>query len=110
MGRQVYFEDEGRNRAGLRQETVTIHLYYPLVNLVKGQKKVVLKWEGGKLIDLIEELASRYDKRIKEELLDEHDVLETGYFIFVDGSKATNLLIPLQDEADIIIMTPIPGG
>ena len=86
MGRQGYFEYEERDGAGLRQETVTIHLYYPLVNLVKGQKKVVLKWDGGKLIDLIEELASRYDRRIKEELFNEHDELDTGYLIFVDGA------------------------
>ena len=69
-----------------------------------------MKWEGGKLIDLIEELASRYDRRIKEELLTGEDNLNKGYLIFVDGSRATDLFIPLQDEADVTVLTPIPGG
>lgn len=89
---------------------ITVRLHFPLTAFTKGQKKVVLDWEGGELKDVIETLASRYDRGIKETLLDENGLVDTGYCIFLNGSRVSDLSTPVQDNADIYVIMPIPGG
>lgn len=91
-------------------ETVTLHVFYPLADLVKGKKTIRMEWEGGTLAELIDELATRYGRAIKEELLGDNGGLNGGYVMVVDGHRAKDLQARLRNAADITVLTPIPGG
>lgn len=75
-----------------------------------GVDRVELREIPRTLGDLIEQLASRYGPRVKEELLDEEGNLDYAYAIFIDGERAGDLSAPLREVSEVVITGMLAGG
>lgn len=75
-----------------------------------GVDRVKLREIPRTLGDLIEQLASRYGPRVKEELLDEGGNLDYAYAIFIDGERAGDLSAPLRKVSEVVITGMLAGG
>jgi len=62
------------------------------------------------LSDIIDQMATRYGLKVKEELLDEEGNLDYAYGIFSDGIRVADLTTLIQDGAEVDIVMMMGGG
>lgn len=58
----------------------------------------------------IESLARNYDRRIKEELVDEAGNIDSAYALFIGGERVVGLDTPVKDGDELAITSLIAGG
>ena len=75
-----------------------------------GQNEAELDLAGGTLADVIDQLASRYGIKVKEELLDEEGNLDSAYGVFSAEEQLDDLATRIEDGAEVVIVNVAGGG
>lgn len=88
---------------------VTVHIYGYLRVLV-GRDEVTLDWQGGALRDLLIHLSEDVSEAIGEELFDDDGNIDLAYAIFVNGERADDLSVRIEDGNDVVITSMLAGG
>ena len=88
----------------------TVRLPFPLTEFTGSQRRLTLDWEGGSLMQMIEELISRWGEGLRDELLDESGKLDTLYPVFVNGIRVADLEAEISKDAEVYILVAISGG
>lgn len=88
---------------------VTIRFFGTLKTIL-NQDEIRVELASATLLELINLLATRYDRRIKEEMLDEDGRLDFSYAVFIAGERAADLDTVIKDGAALTVTSMLAGG
>ena len=83
---------------------------FGMLGSIWGETKLEIDFAGSSIGDLIDELAAKYGRKIKQELLDEDGNLEHAYSLIVGGKPARSLSDKVEDGDDVVITMMMVGG
>ncbi|MFQ5826494.1 MAG: MoaD/ThiS family protein [Dehalococcoidia bacterium] len=81
-----------------------------LLRAVLGDREVAVSPAGNTLGDLIEQLATQFGAKVKEELFDEEGNLDYSHAFFVRGERRSNLSDKIEDGDEVVVTSIIGGG
>ena len=62
------------------------------------------------LADIIDQMATRYGIKVKEELLDEEGNLDSAYGVFIAEEQVDDLATRIEDGVEMVIINIAGGG
>jgi len=88
---------------------ITVRIFGTL-GLDLGQNVAELDSVSSTLVDVIDQLVSRYGIKVREELLDEEGNLDSAYGVFCLGEQLDDLATWIEDGAELVIVNVAGGG
>jgi len=90
--------------------TVIIVKIFGTLGLDLGRSVFESDLAGGTLADVIDQMASRFGAKVKEELLDKEGNLDSAYGVFSNEEMLADLTTQVQDGAELVIINMAGGG
>lgn len=88
---------------------VTIKVFGTFRSIV-GNGEITLDLRGCTLQELINELATLYGDKVREEVLDEQGNLDYVHIFFVDGRRLHSLSDTIKDGSEVVITNMFGAG